>query len=315
VLGQQETGTSAAWLPGLQGVAVAHAAGVVLEKLACGNAEWQLPQARILDLAGEAHELGAHVFAAFTGQRFVPVHAVGDDRRHVAQGLNVVDAGRLAPYAHGGGEGGLGARVGAAPFEGVDQCGFFTADVTPGAGVHEQFEIKAGTQDVLAQQASSLGFFHGTVEVLGGGGVFATQEDIAAIGFQRAGTDQHAFDQQMGQLLHQHAVFPGVRLHFIRVAQQVADVDGLVLGHQAPLHARGEACTAAAFEAGVFHGLDDVVLGHVGKGFARSGVAVLGLVLVEPYRLGIVTQAPGERMGLRRTLDQVGGAERCKGHG
>ncbi len=314
MLGQEETGTGTAWLPGLELEAVAHAAGVVFEQFTTGDAEWQFPQARVLDLAGEAHELGAHVFGTFAGQRFVPVNAVGNDRRHVAQGFDVVHAGRLAPHAHGGREGRLGARVGAAAFEGVDQCGFFTADVTPGAGVDEQLEIETRTENVLAQQAGRLGFFHGTVEVLGGGGVFAAQEDVATVGFQRTGTDQHAFDQQMGQLLHQHAVFPGVRLHFIRVAQQVADVDGFVLGHQAPLHASGEAGAAATLEASVFDGLDDRVLIHLGEGFACSGVTVLGLVLVEPHGFAVITQTPGQRVCLGRTLDAVGWTKRCQGH-
>jgi hypothetical protein len=109
--------------------------------------------------------------------------------------------------------------------------------------------------------------------------------------------------------------FQVFELHFIRVAQQVADVDGFVFGHQAPLHASGEACTAAALEAGVLHGLDDIVLSHVGKRFARSRVTVLGLVLLEPYRLGIVTQAPGQRVSLGRPLDAVGRAEGSQGHG
>ncbi|MCY1423094.1 hypothetical protein D9M71_388000 [compost metagenome] len=237
------------------------------------------------------------VFTAFAGQGFVPVVAVADDGRHVAQGLDVVHAGRLAPHANGGREGRLGARVGAAAFQGVDQRGFFAADVAAGTGVHEQLEVEAAAQDVLAQKACSLGFFHGTVEVLGGGDVFATQEDVATVGFQCAGTDQHAFDQQMGQLLHQHAVFPGVGLHFIRVAQQVADVHGFVFGHQAPLHASGKACAAATLEARVLDGLDDVVLGHLPKGLARRGVTVLGLVLVEPHGFAVVTQAPGQRVG------------------
>ena len=83
------------------------------------------------------------VFTAFAGEGFVPVNAVANDGWYVAQGFYVVHAGRLAPYAHSGREGRLGARVGATAFEGVDQCGFFAADVTPGAGVHEQFEVKA----------------------------------------------------------------------------------------------------------------------------------------------------------------------------
>ncbi len=314
VLGQQEAGTGAAWLPALELEAVAHAAGVVFEQLAGGDAEGQFPQARVLHLAGEAHQLGAVVFAAFAGQGFVPFHAVADDRRHVAQGLDVVHAGRLAPHAHGGREGRLGARVGATAFQGVDQCGFFTADVTPGAGVDEQLEIEAATQDVLAQKACGLGFFHGTTQVLGGGGVLAPQEDVAAVGLECASTDQHAFDQQMGQLLHQHAVLPGVGLHFVRVAQQVADVHGFVFGHQAPLHTGGEARTAATLEAGILDGLHDVVLGQVGEGLAGRRVTVLGLVLVEPDRLAVVAQAPGQGMGFCGARNAVRRTERGQGH-
>ncbi len=104
----------------------------------------------------------------------------------------------LPPHADGGGEGRLGARVGAAAFEGVDQCGFFTADVATGAGVHEQLEIEAGAEDVLAQQAGGLGFFDGAVEALGGWWGIGHAGDVAAVGLERAGTDQHAFHQQMG---------------------------------------------------------------------------------------------------------------------
>ena len=181
--------------------------------------------------------------------------------------------------------------------------------------MYEQFEIKPRTQDVFAQQACCLGFFDGTAQVHGRGGVFATQEDVAAVGFQGASTDQHAFDQQMGQLLHQHAVFPGVGLHFIGVTQQVTDVHGFVFGHQPPLHTRGETCTATTFEAGVFHGLDDIVLSHVGECLAGRRVAVFGLIFVKPHRLAVVTQTPGQRMGFCRARNAVGRPERSQGHG
>ncbi len=314
MLGQQEAGTGAAWLPALELEAIAHATGVVFEQLARGNAEWQFPQAWVLHLAGEAHQFGAMVFAAFAGQRLVPVVAVGDDGRDIAQGFDVVHARRLAPHANGGREGRLGARVGAAAFQRVDQRGFFTADVAAGAGVHEQLEIETAAQDILAQQAGGLGFIDGAVEVLRCGGVFATQEDVAAVGLQGAGADQHALDQQMGLLLHQHAVLPGVRLHFVRVAQQVADVHGFVFGHQAPLHASGEACTATALEARVLDRLYDIVLRHLRQGLAGCGIAVFRFVLGQPYWLAIVTQAPGQRVGFGRARDAVGRAEGSNGH-
>src|SRR5690606_26920839 len=57
VFGQQEAGAGAAGLPAFQGEAVAHAAGVVLEQLTGGDTEGEFPDARVLDLAGEAHQL------------------------------------------------------------------------------------------------------------------------------------------------------------------------------------------------------------------------------------------------------------------
>ena len=85
VLGQQEAGTGAPRLPALELVAITHAAGVILEQFAGGDAERQFPQAGVLHLAGETHQLGAVVFAAGAGEALVPVHALADDGRHVAQ--------------------------------------------------------------------------------------------------------------------------------------------------------------------------------------------------------------------------------------
>ena len=59
----QEVGTGAARLPGFKLQAIAHAAGVIFEDLARGSAERQLPYARILHAPGEAHQLGAGIFA------------------------------------------------------------------------------------------------------------------------------------------------------------------------------------------------------------------------------------------------------------
>src|SRR5471032_1633754 len=85
----------------------------------------------------------------------------------------------------------------------------------------------------------------------------------------------------------------------------------VVLPWHNPILVAEQAATLDLLSGGRF----DFGLSHVGEGFARSRVTVLGLVFVEPYRLAVVTQAPGQRVSLGRTLDQVGRAERCKGHG
>ncbi|MNF86769.1 hypothetical protein D3C84_692170 [compost metagenome] len=177
----------------------------------------------------------------------------------------------------------------------------------------EELEVETAAEDVLAQQAGGLGFLDGAVEVVRRVDVFAAQEDVAAVGLEGACGDQHAFHQQVGQLFHQHAVLPGVGFHFVRVAQQVADVHGFVGRHQAPFHAGGEARTAATLEAGVLDLLHDLGLGHFGQGLARCGIAVLLLVLVEPYRLRVFAQAPGQRMGLFAAGNAVGRADGGEG--
>ena len=62
----------------------------------------------------------------------------------------------------------------------------------------EQLEVKARAQDVLAKEPRGLGLFHGAAQVDGGIHVLAAQEDVAAIGFESPGTDDHPLDQQVG---------------------------------------------------------------------------------------------------------------------
>ena len=167
--------------------------------------------------------------------------------------------------------------------------------------MHEQFKVKAGTQDVFTQQARFGGFGNRATQVFRRFNVLTAQEDVATVRFQRKRGDQHAFHQQVRQLFHQQAVFVGARLHFIGVTQQVTDVHGFVFRHQAPLQTGGEARTAAPFQAGVFHRINDVVRRHAAKGFTRAGIAVFALVFVEPYRLFVIAQTPGQRMRLSST--------------
>ncbi|EJK89854.1 hypothetical protein UUU_29730 [Klebsiella pneumoniae subsp. pneumoniae DSM 30104 = JCM 1662 = NBRC 14940] len=295
----EEVGPCSARLPGFKLQAIAHTAGVIFEDLAGSGAERQLPDARILHPAGEAHQLGASIFAG--GNVLVPLDAVGEDRWHVAQGFYVVDAGRLAPDAGARRERRLGSRVGAAAFQRVDQRRLFAADIAPCPGVHEQLEVKPGAEDVFPQQTRFGGFSNRATQMLGRFNIFPAQEDVAAVRFQRKRGDQHAFHQQVRQLLHQQAVFIGARLHFIGVTQQVTDVHGFVFRHQAPLQTSGEARAAAPFQASVFYRRDNLIRGHPGQGFTRPFIAIFTAILVQPHRLLVVAQAPGERMRFRST--------------
>ena len=310
MLRQQEAGARAARLPGFQAIAALHAAGVIFKQLAGGDAKGQLPDPGVVHLAGEAHQLGAVIFRARQRQPVIPGDPVADNGGDVAEGLDVVDAGGFAPDAGNGGEGGFGTRVGAAPFQRIDQRRLFTTDVAAGAGVDEQLEIKTGAQNVLAQQTGGLGLFHRTAQVDGSIHILAAQEDIAAIGFERPGRDDHPLDQQVGQLLHQQAIFPGVGLHLVGVAEQVTDVHALVFGHQPPLHTSGEARAATPLETGILDGTDNLVRAHLAERLAGGFIALFGLILLQPHRLAVIPQPPGERVGLGGAGRAVGGAKR-----
>ena len=206
---------------------------------------------------GEAHQLGARVFAL--RNVLVPLHAVREDSRYVTQGFDVVYAGRLTPCARACRERRLRAWVSTATFEGVDQRGFFTADVTPCPSVDKQFKVETGAHNVFAKQTGFGRFGDCATQMHGCFDIFTAQEDITTVRFQRKRGNQHAFHQQVRQLFHQQTVFIGARLHFIGVTQQVTDVHGFVFRHQAPLQTGGKARAAAPFQASVFYLINDFI--------------------------------------------------------
>ena len=77
------------------------------------------------------------------------LHDVRDRR----QRLDVVDDRRLRVEAFDRGERRLEARHAALAFERLEQRGLLAADVRAGAAVHDDLEVEAGTEDVLAEEA------------------------------------------------------------------------------------------------------------------------------------------------------------------
>ncbi len=73
----------------------------------------------------------------------------------------------------------------------------------------------------LGKNILGTGFFNGLTQTLCSFDIFATQEDITTIGFQCISTNQHAFDQLMGQLFHQQTIFVSTRLHFVGITKIV----------------------------------------------------------------------------------------------
>src|SRR5690606_17732553 len=153
------------------------AAHVVDELTQRERAVLDLEVARALHVAAHAHDAGTA--RTLDAHRREPRAAVVDDVRDVAQRLDVVDHRRAAEHARDGGERRLDARVGAFAFERLDQARFFAADVRAGAAVHVQLQLETGPEDVLAEQASGLGFGDGVFHDLYGARELAAQVDVA----------------------------------------------------------------------------------------------------------------------------------------
>ena len=160
----------------------------------------------------------------------------------------------------------------------------------------EQFEIETCSHNVFAKQTRFGGFGNGTAQINCRFDIFATQEDVATVSFQRKRGDEHTFHQQVRQLLHQQAVFIGARLHFIGITQQVTDVHGFVFRHQAPFQASREARAAAPFQTSVFYLINDFVRRQPGQRLTRAFVTVFAAVFVQPHWLFVIAQTPGQRM-------------------
>ena len=112
------------------------AAGKAVDDLAHGDAELDLEVAGPLHVARDRHELGAGRVAL--AELAVPVGAVLDDDRRVAERLDVVDQRRALVEALVGGERRLEARVAALALERVEQAGLLAADVGALAAVDDQ---------------------------------------------------------------------------------------------------------------------------------------------------------------------------------
>ncbi len=126
-----------------------------LDQLLERNAHRLFDVARLLDVAGDAEDLGALVLGpADAGE---PGRAAAQDGRHDGDALDVVDRGRAAIEPDGGRERRLQARLALLALEAFEQRGFLAADIGAGAAMEIELEIVARAAGVLADQPGGIG--------------------------------------------------------------------------------------------------------------------------------------------------------------
>src|SRR5437763_15363889 len=108
--------------------------------------------------------------------------------------------------------------------------------------MHNHFQAKVATQDVLANQSGSIGFFYRPLKLSSCEGQFASYINEGCRNVAGVAGDNDAFDQLMRVLLHQPAIFEGTRLTLVCITAEVAGF--VILRKESPLHAVGKACSA-----------------------------------------------------------------------
>src|SRR5919199_402522 len=203
----------------------------------------------------------------------VPIRAVLHDQRYVCDRLHIVHNRRLGIQAFDGREGRPEPRLADLALERFEQCGFLAADVGACAAVNIEIEVDTRAPEVLAQEAPRVGFTDGPLEHPRPVRVFAADIDVTRGGTDGEARDDQALDQLMRVVVDDLVVVEGSRLRLVRVADQVLRED--ILGDEAPLHARGEACSPATAQPRGFDLIDHRIRLHRGKDRARRLVAAV----------------------------------------
>ena len=123
---------------------------------------------------------------------------VEDDLGDVGVGLHVVQDGGLAEQALHRREGRTGPGLAPLALDGGHQGGLLAADKGAGAQLELHVKVKAGAEDVLAQQAVLPGLLDGDLQPLHRDGVLGADIDVALVGADGVAGDGHGLDARCG---------------------------------------------------------------------------------------------------------------------
>ena len=282
VLREQHHHRGPAGLERLQLAVLPHAAPVFLDQLADRRAVFHFIVARPVDVP--AHAPQPCPGSGWRTDRLEPVGAVEHDMREVADGLDVVDHGRLTVEALDRRERRLEARLAAVALKRGQHGRLFAANVGAGAAVQDDVDVVALAQDVLAEVPGLAGLVDGRLQRLRLRQVLAPDVDEGQVAADRVARDQDALQHLVRAVFHQVPILEAARLALIRVADQVARIHPL--WQEAPLVPGRKAGAATAAQAARLDQVDQRIGLHLDRLF-EAGVAAGLLVdsqLLEPHQ-------------------------------
>ena len=236
---------------------VADAAREPVDEVAERHAELDLVVAGLVHVA--RHREDARAGRAVDAELGVLLAAHLHDVRHGRQRLDVVHDGRLRVEALDRGERRPDARHAALALERFEQRGLLAADVRARAAVHDDVEVEARAEDVLAEEALARARRRSrAIEPFVAERELAAQVDEREVALDRVRRDRDALDELVRIALDEHAVLERRRLAFVGVHHEVARER--VGRQERPLLRGREAGAAAAAQPRHLH-----LLLHVGR--------------------------------------------------
>ena len=130
------------------------------------------------------------------------MRAINQNGRHAKKRLDIVDHGRLAEEALGRHMRRFVPRDRSPAFKGVEHGGSLTTNVTAGTGVHVEFQIHAGAEDVFTEIVVRVCLVNGLRQTFGRFAVQSAQEDIGRFSLDCIGCHDDPFDELMRAALH-----------------------------------------------------------------------------------------------------------------
>ncbi len=175
----------------------------------------------------------------------------------------------------------------------MNQGGFLTADERAGAVFQFNVKVKAGAEDVLAQEAHFAGLVDSDAQARDGQGVFGSDVDDAGVSADCVAADGHGFEDGVGVALQDSAVHECAGVAFVSIADHVLLTLGLG-GRKLPFFASREAGAAAAAQVGVKHGLGDFLRLHRCQHLGQSLVAVPEDIVFDSFGVDAASVAQGD---------------------
>src|SRR5262249_43283777 len=244
--------------------AAAHPARMLVDQLAQGDAHRFLDVAGLVDVAGDAEELGAGVVGpANAGE---PGGAAAQDVGDLRNRLHVVDRGGAAIEAYVGRERRLEPRLTLFALEAFEQRRLLAANVGAGAVMEVEVEVPA-VHVAFADQPRVIGLIDRRLQPFALAHEFAADIDVAGVRRHGSAGVEAALDEKMRLMPDDLAILAGAGLRLVGVDHEIMRPVADLLGHERPLQSSREAGSAAPALARGLDLIDQPVAPLVDDGF------------------------------------------------